>query len=90
MLKVKINDPAIAEVRITLSITPMWWEVAKLIPKNSSEEIILNDDNQLDFIEKASVDDIFEGKTKDGLIIEGLVAAKDASTITLSGIVSAR
>lgn len=86
----KISDPAVKEIHVTLSITPMWWEVAKLIPKNSSEEIILNDDNQLDFIEKASVDDIFEGKTKDGLIIEGLVAAKDASTITLSGIVSAR
>jgi hypothetical protein len=90
MLKIKISDPAIKEINVTLSITPMWWEVAKLIPKNSSEEIILNDDNQFDFVEKATIDDIFEGTTKEGFTICGIITSKDASSVTVGGTVTAR
>lgn len=84
----KVSDPAINEIFVILSITPEWWKSAKLIPKKSKGAILLNKNNQFDFLEKVEVGDIFEGKTKGGAVIEGIITAKDSSTITLGNTVS--
>ena len=86
----KVSDPAVSEISISLSITPEGWKSAKLIPKKSNGTILLNRNNQFDFLDKVEVGDIFEGKTRDGAVIEGIIIAKDSSTITLGNTVSIR
>ena len=83
----KRTDPAVSAVSIKLEISTLWWQTAELIPKNS-ESILLNEDNESAFLKKAEVGDIFEGTTRDGAIIQGSIAAKDATSITLGENVS--